>query len=710
MAERLERLINLVIALRETRVPMTAAEIRGRIGGYGQADAETFRRMFERDKADLRALGVPLETAAVDAWGDRLGYRIDPRRYDLPPVSLEPGELAALALALEATGLAVEAGGGLLKLSIDAGEPRAALSTTTPAVDVDIDAPYRATLMEAQITRTTVRFEYRPLGRAAATRTVDPHALVHRRGRWYLIGRDHGRDERRAFRLDRIEGGVHPVGQPGAFPPAQDDVRVDDVVPGARDTQEPAMAEVLAVPEVAWQVARRARGGGRPELDGRTAFTIPVLSPEPFVAWVLEYGPDLEVRAPAELRERVVAALERVLATARSRPSQELESPPSWGSEPPGPPASRGSEPPGPPASRGAEPPGPPASRGSEPPGPTGRSGSRPTRTLQRLERILAMVPWLLDHPGVPVAEVVERFGVTRRQLAEDLDVLGYCGLPGYGGGDLVEASIVGDRVSVRMADFFRRPLRLSLREAMTLLLAARALASVGSLPEAGDLGRAAGKLQAALTGSPSRGPGRPPPGGAGAGLDEARLAIVLRAPGDEYVPDLRRAVDQQRVVHLVYRSASKAETTERDVEPWALVGAGGAWYLQGHCRLARAPRDFRLDRIRELAVTDERFAGRSSPSEAPPAYRPRRDDVEVVLELCPEAAWIGEEAVLDSVEKRGDVTLVTLRARELDWAARLVIRLGGGAAVVSPRELAERVEYLADQTLRRYRDQRISS
>jgi proteasome accessory factor B len=172
--------------------------------------------------------------------------------------------------------------------------------------------------MEAQITRTPVRFTYRPLGRAAEVRTVDPHALVHRRGRWYLVGHDHARAERRAFRLDRIAGQVRSAGEPGSFPAPPGEVSADDVVPGAGD--DPPVAEVLASPQVAWQVARRARGGGQPQANGWTAFTVPLTSTETFLAWALGYGPDLEVRAPAELRARVIAALEQVLAVAGRRP------------------------------------------------------------------------------------------------------------------------------------------------------------------------------------------------------------------------------------------------------------------------------------------------------------------------------------------------------------------------------------------------------
>lgn len=306
--ERLERLINLVIALRETRRPMPAAEIRRRVAGYGQEDHEAFRRMFERDKADLRALGVPVETAALDRLGEEVGYRIDPKRYDLPAVRLAPDELAALAVALEATGLAQEAGTGLLKLGVDAGDPTSDLGRRSTGLGVDLAAPHRTELMQAQLTRTRVRFRYAPAGRDVSSRTVDPHALVHRRGRWYLVGFDHDRQARRAFRLDRISGPVRTASDAGAFPPPPD-VSVDDVVPTVDVGR--VQAEARVAPSIAWLVARRARGGGRPDADGWTRFDFEVTDEDVFASWALQFADEFEVLAPASLRARLV---ERVTA------------------------------------------------------------------------------------------------------------------------------------------------------------------------------------------------------------------------------------------------------------------------------------------------------------------------------------------------------------------------------------------------------------
>ncbi|MGH8900857.1 MAG: helix-turn-helix transcriptional regulator [Egibacteraceae bacterium] len=312
-------------------------------------------------------------------------------------------------------------------------------------------------------------------------------------------------------------------------------------------------------------------------------------------------------------------------------------------------------------------------------------------RTLTRLERILVMVPWLLDRPGVELQEVADRFGITKAQLADDLDVLGYCGVPGYGGGDLVEVSIFGGRVTVRMAEFFRRPLRLSLREALTLLLAGRALEGMQGPSQSAELRRAVAKVEQVLGSAAT-----------------PTLAIDLSGPGEEHLPALRAAITSGRVVHLTYRSGSKAETTVRDVEPWSLTGFRGAWYLQGWCRLAGAPRDFRLDRIRTITVTGDHIRADRPRRPASPAYEPSAEDETVVLDLRRPAWWVAEWVVCERVEemRSGEIRRITMHTSQLEWIARLLLRLGEHAEAVAPLELTERVARLARETLGRYQTQ----
>ncbi len=312
MVERLERLLNLIIALRASPQPMSAEAIRARVAGYGERPEEAFRRMLERDKADLRALGVPIETVPVDRWRDRHGYRIDPARYDLPALDLDAEEVAALALAARAAGLGEHARRGLRKLTVDAGSS-VATDAEDPPVRVPLSEPRLLALEAARARREPVAFAYRPAGREVGRRTVDPWGLVYRAGRWYLVGRDHDRAERRTFRLDRVEGQVDVVGPPGSFTPAE--VAIDDVVPDGGGVS----AEVAASAGAAWRVARLAEGPPVPGHGGRTLFRVRARSPEEFVGWAVGLGPGVEVLGPPALRAAVVAALERLARQGRAR-------------------------------------------------------------------------------------------------------------------------------------------------------------------------------------------------------------------------------------------------------------------------------------------------------------------------------------------------------------------------------------------------------
>lgn len=311
---------------------------------------------------------------------------------------------------------------------------------------------------------------------------------------------------------------------------------------------------------------------------------------------------------------------------------------------------------------------------------------------LARLERVLVLVPWLLDHPGATYDEIAERFDTTPEEVASDLDTLGYCGLPGYGGGDLIEVATMGDAVTVRMADYFTRPLRLSLREAVTMLLAVRTLAQVEGLAGSTSVASALDRLETMV--------------GAGAAVDHGavNVALDLTAEGDVHLPVLRRAIAGHRVVTMTYRSASKQETTVRDVEPWWLVAEQGSWYLRGWCRLAHAPRDFRLDRIVELAEVDDRAPQRPGRSHRPaPSYQPAPDDPRVVLRIRRPSWWVLDRLVIDDIDEQGEWRVVTLRTAELGWLARQVATLGSDVQVEAPDDLRRRVRHRASALLEHY-------
>lgn len=316
MTAKVERLVNLTVALLETRRPLTYRELRQRTREYQQSDPESARRQFERDKDDLRSLGVPIETSDV-AYEDEQGYRIDRRRYELPDIALDAEEVAALALAVK---LAGEDGSrlALAKLAARAPDPAELEAAGAPEVDVAVD-PIGDTLADALVRHVALRFDYRTASGEAATRTVDPYAVVQRRGAWYLVARDHDRDAQRAFRLDRIiDGRVRPVGDAGAFAPPDD---LDLAAAVAGPEAERVEVELAVAPVARWAV--EARGGvdtGVTTDDGWHVLRVPGVDRVRDRSWLLGLGDEVEVLEPEDLRAEVAATM-RAIADAHAEVS-----------------------------------------------------------------------------------------------------------------------------------------------------------------------------------------------------------------------------------------------------------------------------------------------------------------------------------------------------------------------------------------------------
>ena len=209
--DRTERLLNLLFCLMGAAVPVSREQIRRSVVGYdpGQSPA-AFERMFERDKDELRGMGIPVDTV-LNARGEVEGYRVSQRDYPLPPVMFTPAELTALSLAARAWESAtLESVATVALRKVEAAAPAG------PAADVDrpsirfaplvteSDAPWPV-LLGAIRERRCVMFDYRKPGSAEADRReVEPWGVVSVRGAWYLVGFDRQRQDRRVFRLSRI--------------------------------------------------------------------------------------------------------------------------------------------------------------------------------------------------------------------------------------------------------------------------------------------------------------------------------------------------------------------------------------------------------------------------------------------------------------------------------------------------------------------------
>src|SRR3954451_22863682 len=218
-ARRTERLLNLVICLLHTRAYLTADRIRELVAGYDEAPTdEAFKRMFERDKEDLRDLGIPLETGATTAWDDEPGYRIAQRDYALPDITLEPDEAAAVGLAARmwsSASMGAAATRGLRKLDAAGVE----LAPLPEGLQPRLEASGAAfpLLAEAVHDGRVVTFDYRTgAGVEQSRRTVEPWGVVWWHGRWYLVGHDRDRAAVRVFRISRIAGEPKVTGPAGA--------------------------------------------------------------------------------------------------------------------------------------------------------------------------------------------------------------------------------------------------------------------------------------------------------------------------------------------------------------------------------------------------------------------------------------------------------------------------------------------------------------
>ncbi len=308
---RTERLLNLVIALLAARHPVPRSAIQGSVVGYDpDAGVAAFERMFERDKDELRAMGIPITTVS-DVHGEVQGYRIDVQDYQQSDIELTVEELAVLSIAARVWDEAVLAPAAVTALrKLEAVSPQQNTNSVgSPSTFGSVSASDAALLplMRAIRDRRLVRFEYRKPGAAGGqVRTVEPWTVRSLEGRWYLIGWDRDREEERVFRLSRIHGSVTVTATPA---PERSRSTHITLTPDADD-------EVLAtvtIPDGAGAELRRLPGSRR--LDHHTWQIVAARSD--LLSLLRRADESVVLQTPADLVDELARSLENIAAVHR---------------------------------------------------------------------------------------------------------------------------------------------------------------------------------------------------------------------------------------------------------------------------------------------------------------------------------------------------------------------------------------------------------
>jgi predicted DNA-binding transcriptional regulator YafY len=673
--EKLIRQLSLISYLMAERRPVTALEIRRDVEGYSGMNEDAFARRFYADRSELESLGIQLTVdRPPDAVAEQENYSLRPEEFHLPAIAFTDGELAALGTALslldgefayaEPLRLALQqlSWGRPSPLSQPEQQP-VALGITASAGGQELSQ--RLAKVETAIFRgKTILFDYYTMERdETGTRKVDPYHLLFQGGQFYLLGRAHDRGALRVFRLSRIRGKVAYAtkAEHDFRRPTREEFDPRDYASRAAwqfgETQ--GTAEVLVSERIAWQVSRHFGRFGeiRPGDDGSVVFATPYASARMLASWVLRLGEHVQVLGPSELEDEVAGRVE-TLAARHADGGLELAGPADPRELPDADADTDGT-----------------SRRGQ------GDTAIRP----ERFARLVTLASVLIDAGRrgelLDAAELQERLQISDRELREDIDVLN---VVSFGGGTYVLYAEVTDDGHVEVdpepyADNFARPARLLPVEAKALVAAIDLIGE--HLPE-GALTSAREKIVAALGEDPTeRGLQVASTGG-----DDSAIARVVS-----------EAIAAGRTLRLDYYKPNEDEFVQRTIEPYALMNGREGWYVASFDPARDDVRHFRLDRIRNAEMTEDRFTRRP---EVDPAADvdgwPRTGEVTASriarVWVSPERArWAREERRVNEELSDGSV-IVELPFKGVDWLVREVLAEAGDAVVLEPADAREAV------------------
>jgi proteasome accessory factor BC len=645
--DKLIRQLSLVAYLMAERRAVTARDVKSNVEGYSEMSDEAFARRFYSDRAELVALGVPLQSQRDEFTGEEL-YTLRSENYFLEKLELDDDELAALQTALyllegkfayaEPLRLALQ--------NLALGRPGFDEPATETAVRVEVldpdyspEMPGRLGKLEGAISKQrTIKFPYYSISRnRQSERTVNPYGLLSDNGSWYLIGQDLDRKDIRTFRVSRIRGDIRFATRrerdfriPADFdideyrgrPPWQ----IGDIVGEAR---------VELAGDTAWWVDRAYGNAGRLEDD---VFVTDYSSAPQLAAWILRQDGRAIPLEPDELRREVAQALRTV---------RDLHQGP------------------------------PPTLADEAPPVQADGAGERPAGPVvpERFAVLQALLAYLLAACGedtsavIPASELVERFHIPEDELEEHLQLLN---LVNFGGGCYtVYASLDGDTVHVDKelyGDTFRLAPRLTPLEARAIRLALEFVGPMIAADAHTPLDRVRKKLEETFgqfehTQTPSP--------GAGAGEAEANLVATLT-----------EGIRERRLVEIEYQKEGEQTWSKRVVEPYSLERELPNWRVHTWDRSRDGERSFRLDRMRSAALTKERFEPR-------PGFQPRRlrdaRTAKVLYLKGVSARWAIERG---ATPLRDGTAVAEMPVGSPEWLIGEILSHRGSAVLLEPAEM----------------------
>ncbi len=642
--QKLERQLALLLLLSNSRRPLTQQEIRASILDY-QRDAEpdSVARAFERDKDDLRSLGFALESRP-NAY-DEDAYQLASTSFLLPDVTFDESERLALAVAArswQADTAQHWALAGLRKL-----ETRDTLvtdiSAVGPAVVSTEDPQLIAALSTACANQQAVTFTYRKLGAAKAEkRSVQPWCVLASGGHWYLVGFDTQRGADRSFRLARFVGPTKTSRAHSFDRPSQE--TIDQAVNAALDRAETQTSELLV--KLLPERANSLRILGKPSATDPDTVSIATNDPSRVVSAVLASGPDAIALSPDWFVDEVTTSLSATAATASATVElKELKQ--------------------------------------------LTRDHKKQETTEVRLQRLLALIPWLQAHPEATLEEAAENFHVSVAAIHRDLEIAS-CTEFKQGNYYTLDILVDGDRVVARPSEHLDGPVRLTVTEAITLMIGLRLIAQSPTGRDLGSVASALQKLEDLV----------------GVQAADASHHIVMDNPtqSDPAIAQaVQSAIDNNHALAIEYLSASRDAIDARVVDPISQFVRDGHSYLHAWCRRATELRIFRIDRIQRATELSEPSTPDLTSTATGTSFNIDSGQT-VTLVVEPQASWWAE-AQLDvrRVDRADGSLLMSCTVADQQWLLRQLLSLGGAVHVVSPSELADDLAQIATTALHAY-------